>query len=100
MAAADINANDDNMSEGSAKEIEPAQRQDIYVIFSNEKDLRHHESIRIKASLYTGIALRVKTITAQAMENLLVAIDADANGSKQDKDGGQRKPGDKKLDPK
>ena len=61
--------------------MEQTQRQDIYVIFSNEKDLRHHESIRIKASQYTGIALRVKLITAQAMENLLIAIEADANNA-------------------
>ena len=59
-------------------------RQDIYVIFANEKDLRYHESIRIKASLYTGIALRVKTITPQAMENLIVAIEMDANGGVRD----------------
>ena len=45
------------------------------MVFSNEKDLRHPESIHIKASLYTGIALRVKLISPQAMENLLYAID-------------------------
>ena len=51
---------------------------DAYVVFSNEKDLRHNEAIRIKASLYTGIAVRVKVISPAAMENLLHAIDIDA----------------------
>ena len=55
------------------------QRQDAYVIFANEKDLRHFESIRIKASLYTGIAVRVKNMTPGAMENLLHAIELDGN---------------------
>lgn len=54
------------------------ERQDAFVVFSNEKDLRHHEAIRIKASLYTGIALRVKLISPGAMENLLYAIDLDS----------------------
>ena len=53
------------------------QRQDAYVIFANEKDLRHFESIRIKASLYTGIAVRVKNMTPGAMDNLLHAIELD-----------------------
>ena len=48
------------------------------MVFSNEKDLRHNEAIRIKASLYTGIALRVKVMSPAAMENLLHAIDLDS----------------------
>ena len=60
------------------------QRQDAYVIFSNEKDLRHFESIRIKSQLYTGIAVRTKFMTPQAMDNLLHAIELD---------GGQEQPG-------
>lgn len=51
------------------------------MVFSNEKDLRHHEAIRIKASLYTGIALRVKIISPGAMENLLYAIDLDSGAA-------------------
>ena len=54
------------------------ERQDAFVVFSNDKDLRHHEAIRIKASLYTGIALRVKLISPGAMENLLYAIDIES----------------------
>jgi hypothetical protein len=49
----------------------------MFVCFTNEKDLRHYESIRIKASLYTGIAIRVKNVTPSAMENLLHAIELD-----------------------
>ena len=56
-------------------------------MFSNEKDLRHHEAIRIKASHYTGIALRVKVITPSAMENLLYAMDLDSGEAKKKKEG-------------
>ena len=70
---------DGNASDGSQEEIKQSEvRQDAFVVFSNEKDLRHHEAIRIKASLYTGIALRVKIISPGAMENLLYAIDLDS----------------------
>lgn len=67
-------------SDGSGDEAKPAieVRQDAFVVFNNEKDLRHHEAIRIKISLYTGIALRVKVIQPATMENLLYAIDLDS----------------------
>lgn len=72
-AAIDINNTEEN------EEVkQPVERQEAFVVFSNEKDLRHHEAIRIKASLYTGIALRVKLISPAAMENLLYAIDIDS----------------------
>ena len=54
--------------------------------------MRHHEAIRIKASLYTGIALRVKVISPSAMENLLYAIDIDsgvAGRKKKEQEDGQ-----------
>ena len=57
-------------------------RQDAYVIFSNEKDLRHHESVRIKSQLYTGIAVRTKFMTPAGMENLLHAIQLDGEAEK------------------
>ena len=44
--------------------------------------MRHNEAIRIKASLYTGIALRVKIMSPAAMENLLHAIDLDSGVAK------------------
>ena len=56
-------------------------RQDAYVVFTNDKDLRHHESIRIKSSLYTGIALRVRTIAPISMENLLYAIEIESRAN-------------------
>ena len=72
-----------NVSDGSGEENKAAeQRQDAFVVFSNEKDLRHAEAIRIKASLYTGIALRVKVISPVSMENLLYAIDLDSGNAK------------------
>ena len=55
----------------------PEVRADAYVIFSNEKDMRHYESIRIKSQLYTGIAVRTKFMTPAGMENLLHAITLD-----------------------
>lgn len=54
-------------------------------MFANEKDLRHPEAIRIKASLYTGIALRVKVISPGSMENLLYAIDLDSGNARKKK---------------
>ena len=73
---------DGNLTDGSAEEVKGADvRQDAFVVFNNEKDLRHHEAIRIKVSLYTGIALRVKVISPGAMENLLYAIDLDSGAA-------------------
>ena len=69
---------DDTVSETEIK-VPSAPRQDAYVIFTNEKDLRHAESIRIKSALYTGIAIRVKFLTLQACDSLLKAIEKDAN---------------------
>ena len=39
--------------------------------------MRHHESIRIKSQLFTGIAVRTKFMTPAGMENLLQAITLD-----------------------
>ena len=80
-------AADGNQTDGSNEEIkQPDVRQDAFVVFTSEKDLRHHEAIRIKASLYTGIALRVKVIAPNAMENLLYAIDLDSGMISNQKD--------------
>lgn len=43
--------------------------------FTNDKDLRHHETISIKASLYKGIAVRVKILNHIWMENILFSIE-------------------------
>lgn len=68
------------------------------MVFGNEKDLRHPEAIRIKASLYTGIALRVKVISPVSMENLLYAIDLDSGNAKKKK--GKEEEEEKKKDDK
>ena len=47
------------------------------MVFSNDKDLRHAESIRVKSQNYTGIAVRVKFVTPTALDNLLHAIELD-----------------------
>ena len=79
-------AGDGNQTDGSVEENKQTDvRQNAFVVFSNEKDLRHHEAIRIKASHYTGIALRVKVITPSAMENLLYAMDLDSGEAKKKK---------------
>ena len=52
----------------------PQCRQDQYVCFTNDKDLRHHETISIKAALYKGIAIKVKILNHLWIENILFAI--------------------------
>ena len=54
----------------------PLARQDLFVCFTNDKDLRHHETISIKASLYKGIAVRVKSLNHIWMESLLFAVES------------------------
>ena len=44
------------------------------MVFVNEKDLRHHETISIKASLFKGIAVRLKDLNQFLMESLLYSI--------------------------
>lgn len=55
---------------------QPLTRQDLFVCFTNDKDLRHHETISIKASLYKGIAVRVKILNHIWIENLLFAVES------------------------
>lgn len=76
-AKGDSEMSDGNESEGSHHNTS-SNRQDLFVCFTNEKDLRHYESIRIKSSLYTGIAIRIKNLVPTAMDNLLYAIELDA----------------------
>jgi hypothetical protein len=81
----DTNLTEGNDSDGSQKR-DPDTRQDLFVCFTNEKDLRHYESIKIKSSLYTGIAVRVRNLVPSAMDNLLYAIELDAQDQKKDDD--------------
>ena len=61
--------NDDDV--GDSRQL----RQELFVCFTNDKDLRHHETISIKASLYKGIAVRVKILNHIWIENILFAIE-------------------------
>ncbi len=64
------------MEQDEEKEEEQLkQRKDDYVVFTNEKDLRHHETISIKAQQYKGIALKIKIMNHIQMENVLFAIE-------------------------
>lgn len=45
------------------------------MLFTNEKDLRHPETISIKAQHYKGIAVKVKILNHIWIENLLFAIE-------------------------
>ena len=67
--------NEDDEDLDDDRPDKPRTRQDMYYVFTNEKDLRHHETILIKASLYTGIAVRVKALNHYCMENLLLAVE-------------------------
>ena len=52
-------------------------RQDCYICLEKESDLRHYESIRMKAQYFTGIIVRVKNLTPTAIEAVLKAIELD-----------------------
>lgn len=54
------------------------ERQDLYVVFTHERELRNVDQVKIKLSQFTGVVMRCKNITSAAMENLLCAIEADA----------------------
>ena len=40
-----------------------------------DTDLQHHETISIKASLYKGIAVKMKSLNQRQMENILFAVE-------------------------
>ena len=68
-----------NEEEAEKKEDEgPHERQDLYVVFTSERDLRSVEQIRMKLSQFTGVVMRCKQITESDINNLLAAIEADA----------------------
>ena len=71
--SADLEDEDGEMDD--ERTDQPLARQDKYVCFVNDKDLRHPETISIKASLYKGIAVQVKVINHIWIENLLYAIE-------------------------
>jgi len=48
------------------------------VFISSERELRSAERIRIKASQFTGLAIRAKSFTTAQANNLCNAIEVDA----------------------
>ena len=62
------------------------ERQDAFVVLSLDKDVRNAETVRIKASAYTGIAVRMKTITQAGMEAIVKGIDLDVRRSQEEDD--------------
>lgn len=99
MSTLNVNETTDNMLDGDGNKLDqrgeagceedediednenkPRTRQDMYYVFNNDKDLRHHETILIKASLYTGIAVKVKVLNHYQMENLLLAVEQAGDG--------------------
>ena len=71
-----MDAEEDDGEIEEEKPDQPLTRQDLFVCFTNDKDLRHHETISIKASLYKGIAVRVKILNHIWIESLLFAIES------------------------
>ena len=57
-------------------------RQNAFVIFSQDKDVRTAEIVKNKVAAYTGVAMRMKAISQSAMENLLQGIYLDAQNAK------------------
>ena len=55
---------------------QPLTRQDQYIQFTNDKDLRNPEQIVAKAALYKGISVKVKILNHIWIDNLLIAIDS------------------------
>ena len=56
---------------------EERKREDFFLVLTMEKDLRHHESVRVKAQYFTGITIRVKALLPSSVENVLKAIEMD-----------------------
>jgi hypothetical protein len=70
---------------GSSSEEAPIARrtrEDLYVCLAEEKDLRHYLNVQVKAQYYTGILIRTKNLTPQAIENVTRAFDLDCDLAK------------------
>lgn len=71
----DEEVDDDDAEIEDEKNDQPLTRKDECIVFEHEKDLRHLEPIAIKASLYKGIAVKVKILNHVWIENVLLAIE-------------------------
>jgi hypothetical protein len=65
-------------AEDPKNEEGPTERQDLYVVFTHDRELRNVDQVRIKIQRFTGVVMRCKQISQLAMDNLLSAIEADA----------------------
>ena len=81
-----VKKRDSDSSADEAEEVkqqENVERQNLFVVFTHERELRNIDQVRMKISQFTGVCMRCKNITALAMENLLGAIEQDAANFKQ-----------------
>lgn len=55
------------------------ERQDLFCVFTNERELKYIEQIKFKISQFTGIVIKTGTIGDLSLMNLLEAIEQDAH---------------------
>ena len=65
---------DNNTDEGTPLIKE---RQDQFVVFTLDKDVRSAETVKLKVSEYTGVVVKMKIFQQFAMENLLQGLTLD-----------------------
>lgn len=78
MSKKDNGGVEDGNDSQEHQEEQNKKRQDLCVVISSEREMRSHEQIRIKVSQFTGICIRVKHMSPLQMNNLLTAIEVDA----------------------
>ena len=66
---------DDDPDADEENKDQPKEREDDYALFKNDKDLRHPETISIKAQNFKGICVNVKILNHIWIDNLLFAIE-------------------------
>ena len=60
------------------KEEPVYERQDLFLIFTNERELRNIDQVRVNISQFTGIVIRTKTVSENTLHNLFEALEQDA----------------------
>ncbi len=61
---------DSSNDENEIQTIEQV-RQDLYVVFTNEKELKSCEQVKNKIRSFTGIVVKLKSVTEKIMQILL-----------------------------
>lgn len=54
------------------------ERQDLFYVFTNERELRNVEQIRLRISQFTGVTIKTGSVGDLSLVNLLEAIEQDA----------------------